>query len=117
MKAKIFAIPTLTAGFALLATNAMAQVGEGYGNHPHMWGSGGGWSYGGHIFFPIVGIIVLVLVVMLAMRLMGCSRHGCGHRYGAGHGGSNATAILEERFAQGEIDKAEFEERKKALRD
>lgn len=116
MKAKFLTLPTLTAGFGLLATNAMAQVGEGYGNHPHMWGYGSG-GYGGHIFFPIIGIIVVVLVVLLAMKMMGCSRHGCGHRSEGNRGGSNAMAILEERFAKGEIDKSDFDERKKALKD
>ncbi|HEY9163097.1 MAG TPA: SHOCT domain-containing protein [Magnetovibrio sp.] len=121
MKSKSTLLAGLTIGITALATGAMAQVGEGYGVHPHMWGHGGSWSYGGHIFFPIVGIIVVVLVIFLVMRMAGCSRHRCGgyDRVGRGdvRGGSNAMAILEERFAKGEIDKADFEERKKALRD
>lgn len=107
----------LTVGFATLATSAMAQVGETYSGHPHMWGHGGSWSHGGHVLFPILGIFVVALVIWLFMRMAGCSRHRCGHRGSSHRGGSNAMAILEERFAKGEIDKAEFEDRKKALRD
>jgi len=108
--------PSLLLGLAtsvsLFATSAMAQVSEGYSGHPQMWGHGGGSGYGGHFFIPLIGIIVVVLIVMAVVRMMGCAGHRCGHH----RGGSSALALLEERFAKGEIDKAEFEERRTTLK-
>lgn len=94
-------------GLMTFATSALAQVSEGYGHHPYMWGGGGG-----HFFYPIIGIIVVLLIIGFMARMMGCGMHRCGHRRSS----SDALTILEERFAKGEIDKAEFEERKKTLR-
>lgn len=53
----------------------------------------------------------LVLLVVLAARWLGGSSSGRASR----HDGRNALDILEERFARGEIDKKEFEERKRTL--
>ena len=104
---------TLAVAVATFATSALAQAGEGYARHPHMWG-GGGWGHGWFAgpLMVIVTIVVIALVVMGVARMMGCTGGRCGHR----RSGSSALAILEERFAKGEIDKAEFEERKNALR-
>lgn len=100
---------------ALMAGAAWAQPAEGgyrYGYHP-MWGDGWGWG-GGMFMGPVMLILTLGIIALIAwavMRALGCGHGRCGrHRYG-----SDALSILEERFAKGEIDKAEFEERKKAL--
>ncbi|MEY8829753.1 SHOCT domain-containing protein [Sedimentitalea sp. XS_ASV28] len=78
--------------------------------HP-MMGWGGGW--GGMIFGPFFMIIVLALVIALAVvlvRWIGEPRSGAGPT-----GGRPPIDILKERFARGEIDKEEFEERRRVL--
>jgi putative membrane protein len=62
----------------------------------------GPWMYFGPVFF-IVMMVACVVVMMFMMR----------HRH-RGHG-DLAAQILKERFARGEIDKAEFEERRRLL--
>ena len=121
MTARFLTIAGLSTGLSTFAMSAWAQTAEPetYGHHPHMWGGYGGWGHGawggGWLHGPvmvIVTILVLALVAMLVARLMGCGRHRCGH----GRNASNALSILEERYAKGEIDKAEFEERRTTLR-
>ncbi|MFQ5620074.1 MAG: SHOCT domain-containing protein [Rhodospirillales bacterium] len=67
------------------------------------------------ILGPLMGIVFIaavVVVVVLAVRWIGGSGHGA-----AAHppSGNTALDILKERFARGEIDKDEFEERKRLL--
>lgn len=74
-----------------------------------MWWDGygpGPWMFFGPLFMIIL-IAACVLFMFFMMR-----RHRCGH--GGGHGDS-AAQILKERFARGEIDKAEYEERRRVL--
>jgi putative membrane protein len=85
----------------------------GYGHH-HFWG--GGWGF--HPFGVIFFVILCVFLIAVVMRMFGFGRH-CGygrfrHRGYGGRGGG-ALDILEERFAKGEIDKNEFEEKRKLL--
>ena len=102
-----------TLSLMLAATAAHAQ--QAYPDHSNYWG--GGWGWGHMIFGPlmmIVFIAVVVVVVVLAVRWIGGSGHGA-----AAHPPSGKTAldILKERFARGEIDKDEFEERKRLVSD
>lgn len=108
-------IGSLVAGclVALSALPALAQqsggnVGPGpaYGYpHMHMWG----W-HGGMMFHPLLWLLVLVAIVVFCARACGWGRHGAYRRRLGG-----ALDILEERFARGEIDKTEFEEKRKLL--
>ncbi len=86
------------------------QVGEaGYG-HGQMWGHGwGGWIFGP--LMMIVFIALIVGVVVLVVRWLG----GAGAGPAQGSKPKAALEILEERFARGEIDKDEFENRRRAL--
>jgi putative membrane protein len=93
---------------------AQDTYGEGYGRHM-MWWDGGGY---GTVFGPLFMILVLGLVIAAAVVLV----RGLG---GPGHGtlpsspspGRTPLDILKERFARGEIDKSEFEDRRRVLGD
>ncbi|TSD85760.1 SHOCT domain-containing protein [Mycobacterium sp. KBS0706] len=115
-------IPTITAGAAATALGlpmAWAQTSsdaDRYAYGPHMMWWGGGW--GGMIFGPLIMILVLALAIAVAVLLL---------RWVAGlwreeaptarTPGCTPIDILKERFARGEIDKAEFEERRRVLGD
>ena len=73
--------------------------------------SGFGWGYG--FMGMILTILFWVLIVSLVIRLIRGSRHG--HMWHGMGMGKTALDILKERYAKGEIDKREFEEKKKDL--
>jgi putative membrane protein len=70
-----------------------------------------GWAW------PMMGLfwIIVILLIVLTMRWLipGVATDKVSLRE-APHG--DALAILDERFARGEIDTAEYDERKRALR-
>jgi putative membrane protein len=87
----------------------------------HMWG--GGWGFG-WIFPMIVFFLVVAAFMLLARRAIGGSHHwgwwspGPGQTWGGRTWGDpthSALQILNERFARGEIQKAEYEEKKGAI--
>ena len=85
--------------------------GYEWGHGPGMmgWGSGMGW-FGG-IIMVIFWIAVIVGIVLLIRWLIISTRtpsHGTSS-------GESALDILKKRYARGEIDKQEFEEKKKDL--
>lgn len=91
----------------IAAAPALAQGGD-WRSGSHMW-SGGWWMLLGPLWMIIV-LAGIVAAVVMALRWAGVT------------GGSAGTGvrptpldILKERFARGEIDRAEFEERRKAL--
>lgn len=61
----------------------------------------------------IVFIAVAVVVVVLLVRWLGGGMHG--HSHNTQPVGKPPLDILKERFAKGEIDKEEFEERRRVL--
>ena len=91
---------------------AWAQQEPEYYGH-HMWH--GGWY--GWFLGPIMMIVFLaiaVAVVVLVVRWLGGTGHAATPRAPAG---KTPLDILKERFARGEIDKDEFEERRRVLGD
>ena len=65
------------------------------------------WMFFGPMF--IVGMMAVCVIVMFFMM----RGHRGGHR--DGYSGDSAAQILKERFARREIDKAEYEERRRVL--
>jgi putative membrane protein len=112
-----FLVQTVAA-LSLLPGAAWAQApsdAERYGWGPHMMGWGGGWY--AMIFGPLFMILflaVLVAVVAILVRWLGGPWHGM---YPPHQLPPTRTPldILKERFARGEIDKAEFEDRRRVL--
>jgi putative membrane protein len=86
---------------------ALAQQG-GYGGWHMGPGMMGGWGMGwfGGIFMMIFWILILVGLVFLIKWLVQSTNRG---KPEAGGGAGRALDILKERYARGEIDKAEFE--------
>lgn len=81
------------------------------------WDQGWGWDWGwGHMIFGSLMMILfwggMILLVVLVVRWLGVGSAGGS---GAAPPYRSARDILEERFARGEIDKDEFEERKRLL--
>jgi len=78
----------------------------GGGGNP-MMGYGGWGGFGlGWIFMVVFWILIILGVVAFARYLGGAKQNGAGR---------TPMDILKERYAKGEIDKKEFEEKKKAL--
>ena len=79
-----------------------------YGFMPY---GGFGW-----IFMLIFGCLIVWAIIVLVRGGFG-NGHMCGHDHGDDmHGKDNSPLeILKERYAKGDIDKKEFEEKKKDL--
>jgi putative membrane protein len=89
---------------------------ERYPYGPHMMWWDGGWA--GMILGPLFMILVLaalIAVAVLLVRWLGGPWHGAAAHHAVP--GRAPLDILKERFARGEIDKDEFEERRRVLGD
>lgn len=90
-----------------------APYGGGYYGHDMMW-SGGGY---GMVFAPVFMLIVLgaaILIIATSIRwLFGLGSHHLRHKNAVRH--HPVIDILKERYARGEIDREEFEEKKRHL--
>ncbi|MGE0253510.1 MAG: SHOCT domain-containing protein [Alphaproteobacteria bacterium] len=87
---------------------AQQQGGPYYSGH--MW-DGGPWMFMGPLMM-IAFLAVIVVVVVLVIRWVGGPAH---HAAPPAAPGKAPVDILKERFARGEIDKEEFEERRRVL--
>src|SRR5690348_16155173 len=105
-----------TIGTALASVFALAtaapSIAQTSADGDSMWHMGWGWGWGGMVFGPLMMVLFLAGIVVLAVLLV--RRLGAG-----GHGRESAPPrrtpleILQERFARGEIDKQEYEERRR----
>jgi putative membrane protein len=104
---------------AAMSTPALAQSGDGgrefYHHGPGMMWGGGPWGGGyGMMFGPLFSLLVLIAIIALVIYVL---RHfGFAPNMPQAHKPSNsALDILKERYARGEIDSKEFDERKRML--
>ena len=105
-------LSALLSGSLSLPGLAFAQPGEGYWGPHMMWGGGLHMFFGFLMMLLFLGIIVVLVV--LGVRWLGGSEHSP-FRHSPRQGGHAALDILKERLARGEIDVAEYEERRRAL--
>ncbi len=98
----------------LLSLPAGAQTTIG---QPEYWHHGWDWGWG-HMIFGSLMMVVFWGGIIIAIVLVARS-FGRGTSHGATHPASRNRAldILKDRFARGEIDKEEFEGRKRLLSD
>jgi len=73
---------------------------------------GGGYGFGG-LGMILIWVLIIAAVVLLVRALVG-GQWGGGQAGQAG-GGSSARQVLDERFARGEIDRDEYEEKRRLL--
>ncbi len=96
-----------------LTAAASPAFAQPYDIPPSFWHYGWGW---GHMIFGSLLMIVflagVILLVVLVVRWLGGPSTGA-----PGERRKTALEILQERFARGEIDKEEYEERKRTLSD
>jgi putative membrane protein len=99
---------------AIAATVPASAQTPPYDYGPHMM-----WGWYGMIFGPLFMILVLAIVIaaiVLLVRWLGGPWHGAVPPYPPPPV-RTPLDILKERFARGEIDKEEFEERRRILGD
>jgi len=89
---------------------ALTGCGPMFGPRGRMGPWGMGW-FGG-IFVILIVILIVVAVIFLLPRLKQNYKIDAAE---TSSGKSKAHEILKERYARGEIDKSEFEEKKKDL--
>ncbi|WP_269908419.1 SHOCT domain-containing protein [Mesorhizobium qingshengii] len=108
----------VTAALVLLPGPTWAQAPadtDRYAYGPHMMWWGGGWY--AMIFGPLFMILmlaVLIAAVVVLLRWIGGPWQGTVLPHHTPPGRTSLD-ILKERFARGEIDKDEFEERRRVL--
>ena len=101
------------AAATLLQFLAPAAFAQGLGERGMWWGPG--WGYGHMMFGGLLMIVFwggLLVLLVLVVRWLGSdgSRREAAAR-------QTPLDILKERFARGEIDKKEFDDRRKTLSD
>ncbi len=109
---RLFRLLTLIGSLLAATPSAFAQQP---GWHGMWWGWGDGWGYGHMLFGGLAMVVfwgIVVVLAVLAIRWIGGS--GDGTRLESPPLQSPLD-ILKERYARGEIDEAELEERKKVL--
>jgi putative membrane protein len=74
------------------------------------WDNGGwlwGWWLMAHGIWSLLSLVIIVVIVIVLARVLSGSGHGAHNR--------RARAILEERYAKGEIDRTEYLQKKQDL--
>jgi putative membrane protein len=118
----IFAFVVLVEPLQSLAQSSPDSPSRGYGPGPwHMWGDGyGPFWWGGPIMMILFWVLVIGAVVAIISFFVRGGRRGDGAHMGppwqaGGDPTHSAMQILSERFARGEIQKDEYEDKRAAL--
>ena len=74
----------------------------------HDWWTGGGWGMGFGWLFMLLPLALFIILVLILVRSYDSDR-------GRMPPPKTAREILDERFAKGEIDREEYEMRRKVL--
>jgi len=98
-------------GFFLVAKEALADYRNycvwGWGMHPGMMG----WGWFGPLFMIVFWVLIVVLIILLVRRLVSASHP----KVTAPPQEDSALEILKKRYARSEINKEEFDAKKKDL--
>jgi putative membrane protein len=110
LRSGAFLPPLLAILYPLDQALAQQRSNSGWGMGPGMMGNWGmGWF--GMIFMMIFWVLVIVGLVFLIKWLIQATSNG----KAAQQTGTKALEILKERYARGDIDKAEFESMKRDI--
>ena len=90
---------------AFIATVAPVQAQMG---PMHDWGYSWGWPMGGLVGLAFFALVIIGLVTVARWLFGSSDRNSSSPR-------SSALAILEDRYARGEINREEFEQRRRDL--
>jgi putative membrane protein len=117
--ALVLVVLTVFAGSALFGSGPM--MGWGGGGMMGGWGVFGmGLMMLGVVLVPLLLLGGLIAVIVLAVTQLGSGGHAPSGRHAAGNAGvhvQSAEETLRQRFARGEIDAEEHEERHRILRE
>ncbi len=94
-------------GFVFATSTTASALADGGGQYHYHGMMGGNWIFGPIMMLLFIGLIVAAIVI--TARILG---------FDASNRPSSTNTsldILKERFAKGEIDKDEFEDRKRTL--
>jgi putative membrane protein len=102
------------------ASPAFAQTADSGRQFYHhgsrmMWG-GGPWGGHGMLIGPLFSLLVLIAIIALVIHLLRTFGFAPNLHH-AQRPANNALDILKERYARGEIDSKEFDERRRMLSD
>jgi putative membrane protein len=75
---------------------------------------GGGYGFGG-LGMILIWVVIIAAVVLLVRALMGGQWGGGQTGQTGGSSRSSARQVLDERFARGEIERDEYEEKRRLL--
>lgn len=97
-----------------IVATPLTQTGHHYGDHMD-WGDGSGWWMA--IVMIVFGLLFLGVIVWAVVTITKPHHSATApQQVGAAPAReSSARTILDERFARGEIDAAEYEERRRLL--